>query len=203
MTAGASHGSNQALTPQSTADIAAGTNRLAGTKGVNTVAYDAAGNLKADWAANAFKYDGDNRLVAFDKAMGTDSDTTYAYDGEGRRVRKVVGGSSGVTTTYVYNVLGQLVAEFGGTAPDRPGTRYLTPDHLGSTRVVTGRGPVGPLTPRLPALRRGDRRRPGESGPGHGGLGLHRLPHRRTRPEVYRQGKGQRVRARLLRGTLL
>ena len=76
--------------------------------------------------------------MAFDKAMGTDSDTAYAYDGEGRRVRKVVGGSSGVTTTYVYNVLGQLVAEFGGTAPDRPGTRYLTPDHLGSTRVVTG-----------------------------------------------------------------
>ena len=138
VTAGASHGSNQALTPQSTADIAAGTNRLAGTKGVNTVAYDAAGNLKADWAANAFKYDGDNRLVAFDHPTGTDSDTAYAYDGEGRRVRKVVGGSSGVTTTYVYNVLGQLVAEFGGTAPDRPGTRYLTPDPLGSTRVVTG-----------------------------------------------------------------
>ena len=138
VTAGAAHGSNQALTPQSMADIAAGTNRLAGTKGVNTVAYDAAGNLKADWAANAFKYDGDNRLVAFDKAMGTDSDTTYAYDGEGRRVRKVVGGSSGVTTTYVYNVGGQLLAEFGGTAPAQPGTRYLTPDPLGSTRVVTG-----------------------------------------------------------------
>ena len=139
VTAGAAHGSNQALTPQSTADIAASTNRLAGTKGVNlTVAYDAAGNLKADWAGNAFKYDGDNRLVAFDAPMGTDSDTAYAYDGEGRRVRRVVGGSSGVTTTYVYNVLGQLVAEFGGTAPARPGTRYLTPDHLGSTRVVTG-----------------------------------------------------------------
>ena len=138
VTAGAAHGSNQALTPQSTADIAAATNRLAGTKGVNlTVAYDAAGNLTADWAGNAFKYDGDNRLVAFDHPTGTDSDTAYAYDGEGRRVRKVVGGSSGVTTTYVYNVLGQLVAEFGGTAPARPGTRYLTPDPLGSTRVVT------------------------------------------------------------------
>ena len=116
VTAGAAHGSNQGLTPQSTADIATATNRLAGTKGVNTIAYDAAGNLTADWAGNAFKYDGDNRLVAFDAPMGTDSDTSYAYDGEGRRVRKVVGGSSGVTTTYVYNVLGQLVAEFGGTA---------------------------------------------------------------------------------------
>ena len=94
-------------------------------------------NLKADWAANAFKYDGDNRLVAFDHPTGTDSDTTYAYDGEGRRVRKVVGGSGGTATTYVYNVLGQLVAEFGGTASEQPGTRYLTPDSLGSTRVVT------------------------------------------------------------------
>ena len=137
VTAGASHGSNQALTPQSTADIATATNRLAGVKGVNAVAYDAAGNLSADWAGRSFKYDGDNRLVAFDHPTGTDSDTTYSYDGEGRRVRKVVGGSSGVTTTYVYNVGGQLVAEFGGTAPDRPGTRYLTPDPLGSTRVVT------------------------------------------------------------------
>ena len=69
--------------------------------------------------------------------MGTDSDTTYSYDGEGRRVRKVVGGASGVTTTYVYNVGDQLVAEFGGTAPAQPGTRYLTPDPLGSTRLVT------------------------------------------------------------------
>ena len=138
VTAGASHGSNQALTPQSTADIAAATNRLAGTKGVNlTVAYDGAGNLKADWAGRSFKYDGDHRLVAFD-TTGTDSDTTYSYDGEGRRVRKVVGGASGITTTYVYNVGGQLLAEFGGTAPEAGGTRYLTPDHLGSTRVVTG-----------------------------------------------------------------
>ena len=32
---------------------------------------------------------------------------------------------------------GQLVAEFGGAASEQPGTRYLTPDHLGSTRVVT------------------------------------------------------------------
>ena len=138
VTAGASHGANQALTPQSPADISTGTNRLAGTKGVNTVAYDAAGNLKADWAANTFKYDGDNRLVAFNAVMGTDQDTSYSYDGEGRRVRKAVGGSGGVTTTYVYNVGGQLVAEFGGTAPEAGGTRYLTPDHLGSTRVVTG-----------------------------------------------------------------
>ena len=134
----ASYLPNQALTPQSTADIATGTNRLSGMKGVNTVAYDAAGNLKADWAGNAFKYDGDNRLVAFDESLGTDSDTTYSYDGEGRRVQKVVGGSGGITTTYVYNVGGQLVAEYTNPWRQETGTRYLTADHLGSTRVVTG-----------------------------------------------------------------
>ncbi len=200
VTAGASHGSNQALTPQSTADIATATNRLAGLKGVNAVAYDAAGNLTADWAANAFKYDGDNRLVAFDKAMGTDSDTTYAYDGEGRRVRKVVGGSSGVTTTYVYNVGGQLLAEFGGTAPEAGGDPLPDAGPSGQHPGGDRRGPVGPLPPRLPALRRGDRYRSGRPRLGHR---LHRLPHRRPRPEVYRQGTGQRVRARLLRGTIL
>ena len=77
-------------------------------------------------------------MVFFDEPVGTDRDTTYVYDGEGRRVRKMVGGSSGIVTTYVYNVSGQLLAEYGGTAPDTPGTRYLTADHLGSTRVVTG-----------------------------------------------------------------
>ena len=143
LTAGASHGSNATLTPRSTVDIDTATNRLAGTKGSKTVAHDPAGNLTRDWAGNAFTYDGDNRLVAFDHPTGTDQDTTYAYDGEGRRVRKVVGGTDGIITTYVYNVLGQLVAEFGGAASVQSGTRYLTPDHLGSTRVVTdGSGDV-------------------------------------------------------------
>ena len=135
----ASYLPNPTLTPQATVDVATSTNRLAGTKGVNTVAYDPAGNLTADWAANTFAYDGDNRLVAFNTS-GTDSDTTYSYDGDGRRVRKVVGGTDGIATTYVYNVLGQLVAEFGGPASEQAGTQYLTPDHLGSTRVVTGAG---------------------------------------------------------------
>ena len=81
LTAGSSHGSNPTLTPQSTVDIDTATNRLAGTRGSNPVAHDAAGNLTADWAGNAFTYDGDNRLVAFDHTTGTDSDTTYDYDG--------------------------------------------------------------------------------------------------------------------------
>ena len=63
-----------------------------------------------------------------------------SYDGEGRRVQKVVGGAGGITTTYVYNITGQLLAEYGGSAPAARETRYLTPDHLGSTRVVTDAG---------------------------------------------------------------
>ena len=203
LTAGSSHGSNPTLTPQSTVDIDTATNRLAGTRGSNPVAHDAAGNLTADWAGNAFTYDGDNRLVAFDHPTGTDQDTTYAYDGDGRRVRKVVGGSSGITTTYVYNVLGQLVAEFGGAAQAQPGIRYLTPDHLGSTRVVTAddqsvlsRHDYLPFGEEIDAAL-GNRERPS----GVTGYTATRLDG----PSQKFTGKEreQRVRARLLPGTLL
>ena len=131
---GASHGSNLALTPQMEIDIDTGNNRLAGLKGMNRVGYDRAGNLTADWSGRGFKYDGDNRMVSFD-TTGADSDTTYSYDGEGRRVKKVVGGA---ITVYVYNAGGQLVAEYTNPWRQETGTRYLTADHLGSTRVVTG-----------------------------------------------------------------
>jgi RHS repeat-associated protein len=39
-------------------------------------------------------------------------------------------------TTYVYDAFGQLAAEYGGTS-SLTGTRYLTADPLGSTRLVT------------------------------------------------------------------
>ena len=131
VTAGASHGSHQALTPTALTDFNSRSNRLTGL-----VAYDAAGNLTRDRGGRSFRYDGDNRMVSFNDPGpgGISTSSIYAYDGEGRRVRKTTGG---VTTTYVYNVLGQLVAEYGGRA-EAAGTRYLTPDHLGSTRVVTG-----------------------------------------------------------------
>jgi RHS repeat-associated protein len=73
-----------------------------------------------------FSYDAENRLKQ--ATIGT-TVTEYSYDGEGRRVKK--GG-----TTYVYDAFGQLAAEYGGTNP-LSGTRYLTADHLGSTRLVT------------------------------------------------------------------
>ena len=76
-------------------------------------------------------------MVSFD-TLGTDDDTTYYYDGEGQRVMKAVGGSGGPVTIYVYNALRQLVAEYATRWRPLSGTQYLTSDHLGSTRVVTG-----------------------------------------------------------------
>ena len=122
---------DQTLTPQALTSFNTSSNRLKGL-----VAYDGAGNLTQDWGMRNFKYDGDNRMVDFRvTAGGMLKNVKYRYDGEGRRVQKEVVG--GRTTTYVYNILGQLVAEFGGAAAQQPGIRYLTPDHLGSTRVVT------------------------------------------------------------------
>ncbi len=128
------------LTPQSASstDFTAfdqSTNRLSQTKFPN-VLYDGAGNLTRDIVASTFSYDGENRQVT-SSVVGTTA--SYFYDGDGRRVKKVVGT---VTTVFVYNVAGQLIAEYT-TDPVPPpagggGTSYLTADHLGSTRVVTG-----------------------------------------------------------------
>ena len=121
---------DQTLTPRALTSFNTSSNRLNGL-----VAYDGAGNLTQDWAGRNFKYDGDNRMVDFRvTAGGMLKNVKYHYDGEGRRIKKEVVG--GRTTTYVYNILGQLVAEYTGTVP--AALRYLTPDHLGSTRVVTG-----------------------------------------------------------------
>ena len=128
VTAGRNHSSTPALTPSALTSFNASTNRLLGG-----AAYDGAGNLTLDWGGRRFKYDGDNRMVSFD-TTGLNTDGTYHYDGEGRRVKRVVGG---VTTTYLYNAGGQLVAEYATSGTPLPGIRYLTPDHLGSTRVVT------------------------------------------------------------------
>jgi hypothetical protein len=66
----------------------------------------------------------------------------YVYDGDGRRVKKIVAGSPTRTTVFVYNPGGQLIAEYTSdpvpVPPGGGGTSYLTTDHLGSTRVVTG-----------------------------------------------------------------
>jgi RHS repeat-associated protein len=43
------------------------------------------------------------------------------------------------TIVYVYDALGRLVAEYTTAAPQNNGISYLTTDHLGSTRVVSGK----------------------------------------------------------------
>lgn len=113
-------------TPSSSAQIDAATNRVTQTAS-GAVTYNAAGNLTEHTGWGTFTYDAENRLVA----SGT---ATYVYDGEGRRVKK----SDGATTTYyVYDGAGSLMAEYGGSANPVGGTRYVTVDHLGSTRVTT------------------------------------------------------------------
>ena len=98
--------------------------------------YDNAGNLTA-YATRTLAYDAENRQTTLSDGG------SYEYDGEGRRVKKV---AAGVTTVYVYDAFGKLAAEYATLAPsNQPDcTRcYLTPDHLGSTRLVTdGTGAV-------------------------------------------------------------
>ena len=95
--------------------------------------YDGAGNQKTI-GGYQFTYDAENRMTSSTINGAT---ATYVYDGNGHRVTKTVGGA---TTTYVYDAMGQLIAEYGNlTAPDS-GTKYISVDHLGSTRLVTDTG---------------------------------------------------------------
>jgi RHS repeat-associated protein len=124
-------GSQGGLLPtQTTPAVDATNNRLAG------FTYDTAGNMKQDLAANQYDYDGENKMTSC-TVGGTPS--SYSYDGAGHRIKKVVGnGASAVTTVFVYNATGQLIAEYMTGNASGSGTSYLTTDHLGSTRVVTG-----------------------------------------------------------------
>ncbi len=79
-----------------------------------------------------FVYDAENRQIS-NNINGTA--TLYSYDGAGQRVTKYV--SPNPTSVYVYDAMGLLVAEYAGPTNPDTGTRYLTADHLGSTRLVT------------------------------------------------------------------
>jgi RHS repeat-associated protein len=91
--------------------------------------YDSAGNQTAI-GGFTFSYDAENRLRTSTINSVT---TTYSYDGEGRRVKKE---GPGGTWWYVYDAQGQLAAEYGPPAPTG-GVRYVSVDHLGSTRLLT------------------------------------------------------------------
>ena len=99
--------------------------------------------------SHTYAYNGENKI------RSVDSQTAYVYNGEDRRVRKLLGEN----LRFIYGIGGNLIAEFSGsngalkkeyiygasglvatiepTAINSNGTRYTTPDHLGSPRVLT------------------------------------------------------------------
>jgi RHS repeat-associated protein len=91
--------------------------------------YDAAGNITTSGTGRTASYDAENRQTSVTVNSQT---TTYTYDGDGRRVTKAA--PSG-TTVYVYDPFGNLAQEYGPVTDS--GTRYVTSDHLGSTRLIT------------------------------------------------------------------
>ena len=93
--------------------------------------YDSAGNLTDHPDLGQVVYDGENHVVQVTTGANV---AQYAYDGEGRRIGKT---ASGVTTVYVYDAGGDLAAEYSQGGTPESGRRYLTADHLGSTRLVT------------------------------------------------------------------
>lgn len=111
--------------------------------GQGAYGYDAAGNLLCEpgrpcaqgpsGAAPFYAYDAENRMSSAGGGH-TAGGTSYAYDGDGRRVRKSTAG--GEETVFVYDAAGRVVAEYSNLVEPR-GTRYMTQDHLGSTRAVT------------------------------------------------------------------
>jgi RHS repeat-associated protein len=76
-------------------------------------------------------YDAENRVSSSAIQSNT---TTYVYDGNGHRVMKSTGTAA---TTYVYDAMNQLIAEYGTPSAVDTGTKYVSVDHLGSTRLVT------------------------------------------------------------------
>lgn len=105
--------------------------------------YDGSGNVTSVLGMQrAFTYDAENRQ---NTATINTTPIAYVYDGDGRRVQKVICPigtanctatvSGAVTTMFVYDAQGQLAAEYGPASDS--GTRYVTADHLGSTRVLT------------------------------------------------------------------
>ena len=92
---------------------------------------DGRGNMTFHPSVGTMAYDAEDRLLSAGTAV-------YGYDGEGRRVKKSCPTCG--TIYYAYDVGGELIGEYGGAPTAAVGTaaQYLTVDHLGSTRVVTG-----------------------------------------------------------------
>jgi RHS repeat-associated protein len=128
-----------------------------------TYAYDLNGNLTSAGngvSTTTYSYDYNNRLIAL--LLNGATSTTYGYDAFGTRVYQISATSS--TTTYPYKFYSVASTTNGstnfatsteyafngdtlletvdqafknGAATGTPQTRYVHPDHLGSTDVVT------------------------------------------------------------------
>jgi YD repeat-containing protein len=126
-----------------------------------TFQFDNNGNVLqklTDGVLTTYAWDYANRLIAIGSGGAS---TTYAYDAFGQRVLQTgtsttniypfkwysiasstaTGAKYSTTTEYVFNgdtllaTVDQQIA--GGAATGTPATRYIHPDHLGSTNVVT------------------------------------------------------------------
>jgi RHS repeat-associated protein len=115
---------------------------------ITGASYDSTGNLLND-GSHSYTYDAENKIAKVDTV------SAYIYNGEGQRVCKLVGEN----LRFIYDIGGQLISEFSGSngslqkeyiygasgllatvepsAVNSNGTRYTTPDHLGSPRIVT------------------------------------------------------------------
>jgi RHS repeat-associated protein len=100
--------------------------------------YDASGNITALGSTNgtALAYDAESRQIQATEPPSSGGGTeTYSYDGNGRRVVK--SGPSG-TVVYAYDAFGQLAYEVSSaSATPECTTCYLSPDHLGTSRLTT------------------------------------------------------------------
>jgi hypothetical protein len=102
--------------------------------GSNQLAYQGATYAAGDQTAiggYTFGYDAENRMTS--SAINSTT-TSYVYDGNRHRVMKSTGTAA---TTYIYDAMGLLVAEYGTPSAADFGTKYVSVDHLGSTRLVT------------------------------------------------------------------
>ena len=135
--------------------------QIANGQSTTTYSYDQSGNLTqktTDGVTTTYLWDYANRLVALGSGGAT---TTYGYDAFGSRVFQTTatsttiypfkwysvasstgsGATYATTTEYVFNgdalvsTIDQQLAS--GVATGTAQTRYIHPDHLGSTNVVT------------------------------------------------------------------
>jgi RHS repeat-associated protein len=139
--------------------------QIANGVGTTTYSYDNNGNLTLAGAGSAtttYSYDYANRLIAILYNNATTSQ--YGYDAFGTRVYQITASTSAATTTYPFKFFSiasttkgtnnfatsteyvfngeTLVATVdqafkNGSATGTAQTRFIHPDHLGSTNVVT------------------------------------------------------------------